>query len=50
MFVMPILVAVMQTTECHRIFQYFIENDMINTGGTIMDYIMYCMRNVYISF
>lgn len=48
MFVIPILVAAMQTTECHRIYQYFIENDMINTHGTIMDYIMYCMQGMYI--
>lgn len=48
MFVMPILVAVMQTTECHRIFQYSIENDMLNTHGTIMDYIMYCMQGMFV--
>lgn len=48
MFAMPILVAVMKTTECHRIFKYFIENDMMNTHGTIMDYIMYCMQGMFI--
>lgn len=48
MYLVPILLAFMQTRECHRIFQYMDRENIFSSSGTIVDYLLYCTQGMFV--
>ncbi len=46
LLIIPIIVAIAQCRECHSLISMMNNEDMLSTGGTILDYYMYCSRGM----
>lgn len=48
LFLIPAVVAIAQCCECHDLILYMNEEELLKTGGTILDYYLYCVQGMYI--
>lgn len=48
LFFIPMLVAIVQCYECHNVISYLNEENVLQTGGTILDYYMFCMKGMFV--
>lgn len=48
LFLIPIIVSIAQCYECHNLISYLNTEELLKTGGTILDYYMYCMQGMFV--
>ena len=48
LFLIPMLVSIAQCYECHNVISYLNEEKLLQTGGTILDYYMYCTKGMFV--
>lgn len=46
LFLIPMIVSIIQCHECHHLISFLNEEKLLRTGGTILDYYMYCMQGM----
>lgn len=47
-FVIPIILAIVQGNECHKLISYMSTSELISNKGTILDYYLYGTQGMYV--